>query len=94
MTLTSAEVGEWNVSTWGYKGAVHRACKVTAEAGEVADAAIKRDEGRSGDWTRNLLDEMADTVIALHSLAAKEGVELYDLVDERFYEDVMHRKRS
>lgn len=86
------QVVEWHDRTWGgpeIKTLVKCALKVAEEAGEVAGAAIKMDEGRR--TAQDLADEAGDVVIALATALNRAGVSLGDAVMQRWFNDVCTR---
>ena len=58
--------------------------KVAEEAGEVVGAAIKLDEGRRGE--QDVLDELADTIIAAMCAIQARGADPRHVVSSRWYE--------
>lgn len=67
---------------WGHKTPREIALKLCEEAGEVAGAAIKKDEGRAK--LSDMDDEVGDVLIVLSQYAAQRGTTLDELRKRRF----------
>lgn len=84
-----AEVKEWSVRNFGDPQGDTRssALVVNEEAGEVARAVVKKRQGIRGtdaEWDAKLMEESADTVIALCELAGIAGFSLQTVIAERW----------
>lgn len=74
---------------WPTSTPFKQVAKVAEEAGEAIGAAIKHDEGRKS--SQDVLDELADTVIASIGAMQALGADPAQTVFERWATDVAHR---
>lgn len=79
---TERKILDFAEQHWGEKSLSAIAARLAEECGEVAGAIIKEEEGRK--TPRDLLNEIGDVLIVLSQLAAKRGMTLEDIREERF----------
>lgn len=84
---------EWSLNQWPDEDVLSDALGIAEEAGEVCRAVLKRRHGTRGshaDWTAQLRTEAADVALVLLVLAAREGFDLRDAIEDR-YEQIKDR---
>lgn len=78
-----ARVSAWRLYNFGQQSDVRHALQICEEAGEVARAVGKEEEGIRPATRGNLADELADTLLSVCGLATKKGIDLDVVVQQR-----------
>jgi NTP pyrophosphatase (non-canonical NTP hydrolase) len=101
--VKTEDVIAWHRARFGEPDTALVALKLAEETGEVAEAVVKRAEGAvrpakglttREEWTAHLLGEIGDVGIVLHTLCAREGTTLDEVIAARFRGDVSKRERQ
>ncbi len=79
---TERQIRDFCVSQWGEKTPAWIGLKLGEEAGEVAGAIVRLEEGRGP--AENIDKEIGDVLIVLSQLASLRGTTLAQLRDARF----------
>ena len=94
VTQLQSDVGDWHRREFPSVLPEWLALIVCEEAGEVARAILKLQQGirRETDWRAEVELESADVLIALLALADRFGFDLADAGRRRFDSTVVHRR--
>lgn len=76
-------VRQWRLKNFGEQTRARNALQICEEAGEVARAVGKADEGIRPETRGNLADELGDVILATCGMAAAEGIDLVEVVKRR-----------
>lgn len=91
-----ARIREWTIEAFGTNRVLNPlmdGLSIAEETGELMRAILKRENARNGNdrhhlsvehWSQEVQDEAADVAVALMSLAANEGFDLWEAAERRF----------